>query len=199
MKTIAIVGCGGLGGFVIEELARENIGKLILIDGDTFSTSNLNRQLESKHSTIGKYKAEIYANRVKEISDCDVKYHNEFLTEKNLNLLDNCDLVIDCLDNIKSRLLLAKTCKEKNLTIIHGAIEGEEGQVAICLPKDSIIENLFNGKKDINHETNSYSVATVASIQAAVASKYLSGNANNLLNKLILIDLETMIIRTLDL
>jgi len=189
-KRVLVVGCGGLGGFVIDELARLNVGKLILFDGDKFDESNLNRQLLSSKETIGSYKAESYAKWVDSISNTKVEYYNKFFDEKDSILLDDVDLIIDCVDRIKTRIMLANECEKHNKIMIHGAIEEDQGQVMVCMPGDKSIEKLFSNKEETVHKTNSYSVATVASLQAAIAHKVLLGEQDNYRGKILIVDLD---------
>ena len=88
-KTALIIGCGGLGGYVIEELARVGVGKLILVDGDVFSRSNMNRQLMAKEETLGKNKAEVMRERILSINpEAKVFVHDcFFLPEKHFDYL----------------------------------------------------------------------------------------------------------------
>lgn len=197
-KSVLVVGCGGLGGFVIDELSRIGVGKLILVDGDVFCQSNMNRQLLANTTTLGKYKAETYAKWVKKSAKSKVEFYNEFLAEGNLDLIDKADLVMDCVDSVKTRRLLAAECRKRGKILIHGAVEGEEGQVMLCFPEDDSLERLFKNAEESEHSTVSYAVATVASIQTAFAVKALNGHGEKLRNKLVLIDLESLYAKTLD-
>ncbi len=199
-KTALIIGCGGLGGYVIEELARAGVGKLILVDGDVFSRSNMNRQLMAKEETLGVPKANVYAKRLGEISHCTVESHVAFFDEGNASLIDKADVVIDCVDNVPTRKFIAKECRRRGKLFVHGAIEGEEGQVMLCFPGDKTFEKFYANVDDsTRHETVSYAVATVASIQANVAVKALLGQTEKFEKKLILIDLESVFVKIIDL
>lgn len=199
-KTVLVIGCGGLGGYVIEELSRAGVGKMILVDGDVFSRSNMNRQLMAKEETLGQSKVEVYGKRLKEISSCQVETHKEFFTKDNAHLIDKADVVVDCVDNVDTRILIAKECKKRGKSFVHGAIEGEEGQVMLCTPDDDTFEKYYARVDDtIRHETVSYAVATVASIEANVTVKTLLGMSDKFEKKLILIDLESVFVKIIDL
>ena len=103
-----VAGCGGLGGFIIEYLARMGVGAITVVDGDEFSESNLNRQLLSKVSNMGVNKALTAAERIKDINpDVSVRAVPEFLTKENAaSLLADADVVMDALDNVSSRHIL---------------------------------------------------------------------------------------------
>lgn len=198
-KTVLVVGCGGLGGYVIQEIARMRLKKLIIIDGDVFSNSNMNRQLLSGYDTLGKNKAKIYASFIQEKLGKSVEYYTKFLTEENIEILNGCDIVIDCLDNVKSRKLLFSECSKRNIDLVHGAIEGEDGQVMLCSPNSKQFERLLNASEEVNnHDTVSFAVSMVASTQVDVACKALCGAASDLYDKLILIDAETLEIKKLE-
>lgn len=195
-KHVGVVGCGGLGGYVIESLARIGIGTLTVIDGDVFEPSNLNRQLLSEESLLGTSKAEAAAARVQRInSEVSVTAIQAFFTEENgTGLLKGCDLVIDALDNIPSRHLLANICGQMGLTLVHGAISGWHGQVTVIQPGSGVYDKLYpprasNAPKKGNPP---FTPAVCASLQAAEAVKLLIGRPSSLIGKLLLIDLRSM-------
>jgi molybdopterin/thiamine biosynthesis adenylyltransferase len=201
-KRVGVVGCGGLGGYVIEILARAGVGALTVIDGDVFEPSNLNRQLLSEESLLGTYKAEAAAARVAKInSEVPVTAVCEFITEENGHrLLEGCDLVVDALDSIPARHLIAGVCGQKGLTLVHGAISGWHGQVTVVEPGSGVLERLYpprasNASKKGNPP---FTPAACASLQAAEAVKLLIGRPPALIGKLLLIDLMTMELMKID-
>lgn len=197
-KTVAIVGCGGLGGYVIEELSRAGIGRLILIDKDVFCESNMNRQLLALCDTIGKFKTQTYKGWLKKQSKTKCDCYEEFFGEQNADIINDADIVVDCVDNVKSRQVIAKECKKRNKIFVHGAIDGEQGQILVCFPDDKNIEKLFESQKDVEHKTISYVVATTASIQASFVVKALTDKADALKNKLVLVDMENFETRKME-
>ncbi|MCQ2603163.1 MAG: ThiF family adenylyltransferase [Clostridia bacterium] len=197
-KCAVIIGCGGLGCFVIEEIARFGVGKLILVDGDKFSKSNMNRQLLATYDNIGKYKAQLYAERVKQISSAEVEYHNEYFDDGNYSIIEKADIVFDCVDNFDTRKKLSAYAKQLGKTVVHGAIEGEEGQIIVSFPDDDSFDKFLSSAEEIEHATNSYSVATVASIQAGIGTKVLSGDGNKYRGKLVLVDMDEPTVKVLD-
>ncbi len=197
-KCAVIIGCGGLGCFVIEEIARFGVGKLVLVDGDKFSTSNMNRQLLATFDNIGKYKAQSYAERVKQISNAEVEYINEFLDDGNYKIIEKADVVFDCVDNFDTRKKLSAYAKKFGKTVVHGAIEGEEGQIIVDFADDDKFDKFLSSAEEIEHTTNSYSVATVASIQAGIGTKVLSGDGEKYRGKLVLVDMDEPTVKVLD-
>lgn len=197
-KTALVVGCGGLGGFVIEELSRLGIGKLMLVDGDSFCESNMNRQLLATYDTLGKMKAQVYAKWLKSTSKSQVYFMNEFLTKENAFIIDSADIVIDCVDKVYTRKFLASECKARSKVMVHGAVEGEEGQAMVIFPEDDCFDKLFLEASEVAHKTVSYTVATVASVQTSLAVKVLKGSAESFRNKMFVVDMENISIKTLE-
>lgn len=201
-KRVCVVGCGGLGGYVIEILARIGVGALTVIDGDIFDATNLNRQLLSDESLLDTRKAEAAAARVKKInSDVAVTAAAVFFTEKNgLRLLQGCDLVVDALDNAQARHILAAVCANKGLHIVHGAISGWHGQVTVVAPGSGVFDKLYPPRaSDAPKKGNPpFTPAVCASMQAAEAVKLLIGRPSTLIGTLLLIDLRTMEFQKID-
>lgn len=146
--TVAIVGLGGLGGYVLENLVRLGVRSFILIDMDVFHISNLNRQILSTEETLGKSKAEEALNRAKLIdSNVRAKVFKEKLDKNSEDMLEGADIVVDCLDSIDSRFQLEDLCEKMNLTLIHGAIRGYYGQVAISSSNNRIFKRIYGESK----------------------------------------------------
>jgi len=195
-KHVCVIGCGGLGGYIIELLARVGVGALTVVDGDVFDVSNLNRQLLSDESSIGQNKAEVAARRVSEInSGVVVTVAAELFTrESAARLLKGCDLAVDGLDNAETRLILEESCKEAGIYLVHGAISGFFAQSAVVAPGAGTLEKLYpHGAARAPTGGNLGFVASLcASVQAAEAVKLLCGRESALSDKLLLMDLRTM-------
>lgn len=177
-KTVAVIGCGGLGGYLIEFLARIGVGSIRCVDGDVFEESNLNRQLLSIPALLGTSKATAAANRIQKINpQVQVQTFPVFLEETNAQeLITGCDAVLDALDNIASRKVLAKACEAETIPYIYGAITGWVAQAAICMPADNLIEKLYSEDAVINDKSVlSFTPALCASMQAALCVKLLTG------------------------
>ncbi len=206
-SNVAVVGCGGLGGNVIEMFARLGIGNLVVIDGDIFNESNLNRQLLCTENSIAENKALTAAARIKHINtSISTTVYSQFIKPENIKtIIRDVDLVVDALDNIPSRLVLEKSCKELKIPLIHGAINKFYGQVSTILPGDKGFEVIYGSLENykVNNVKNRVSVpsftpAMVASFQVAEATKVILKRGNLLQNKLLLINLETMDINVLE-
>lgn len=192
---VCIVGCGGLGGYIIEMLARLGIGCLTLVDYDVFEESNLNRQILCKEDSIGISKVEIARNRIKEInSDVEVTFIKEEIKEDNCReIIKNHNIVVDALDSISVRFILQNSCEELGIPMIHGAIGGWFGQVCTILPGDNTLSLIYkNGiNKGIENDLGNpaFTPANIASIQVGEVIKVLLSKGSTLRNKLLIVDL----------
>jgi len=177
-KRIAVIGCGGLGGHIIELMARIGIGTIRAVDGDVFEVSNLNRQLLSEPALLGSSKAEAAARRIARINpEVAVEVSPVFLDADNAaDLIRNCDAVLDALDSIAARKILAKACSDAGIPYVFGAISGWVAQAAISLPGDHLIDMLYPEGIEIQDKSVlSFTPALCASMQAALCVKLLVG------------------------
>ena len=120
-STVAVFGIGGVGGFVAEALARAGIGHLVLIDNDTVSLTNINRQIVALHSTIGKYKTEVMRDRIADINpNAIVEVHNCFYLPENKDDFDfsKYDYVVDAVDTVAAKLSIIEEAKRCNVPVI---------------------------------------------------------------------------------
>ena len=117
---VAVFGIGGVGGYVVESLARSGVGALDLIDGDKVSVSNLNRQIVALHSTVGQFKTQVMANRVLDINpNAKVKTYELFYDE-NCPIFDfsSYDYVVDAIDDVSAKIALIKESKRAGVPIL---------------------------------------------------------------------------------
>ena len=118
---VAVFGVGGVGGFATEALARSGIGALDLIDGDVVSLSNLNRQIIALHSTVGKAKTEVMAQRIQDIDpDIRLTLHTCFFTPENAGDFDftQYDYIIDAVDMVTAKIQLAVQAQAAGVPMI---------------------------------------------------------------------------------
>ncbi len=118
---IAVFGIGGVGSYVAEALARCGVGKLTLVDSDNVSASNINRQIIALNSTVGKPKTSVMKDRIADINpDAQVFCHNMFFTAENADSMDfsQFDYVVDAIDTVSSKLLIAQICDKLNIPLI---------------------------------------------------------------------------------
>jgi molybdopterin/thiamine biosynthesis adenylyltransferase len=198
-SCVAVVGCGGLGGYIIEELARIGIGKIICIDPDVFEEHNLNRELYATLTTLGGAKVAAAAQRVGEINTAVtvIPLQKTFCRDNGKELLNQAHVVIDALDSIPMRLVLADVCESINIPLIHGSIAGWYGQVTTQFPGDRTLQKIYSGytlEKGVEEELGnpSFSPALVASLEVAEAIKVLLGEGTTLRGRLLSINLFDM-------
>jgi molybdopterin/thiamine biosynthesis adenylyltransferase len=179
-SRVAVIGCGGLGGYVIEELARLGVGRIDAVDPDVFEEHNLNRQLLSCFANLGQYKVTAAASRVAEINPAVtlIPHCTSFCTANGRELLAGATVVVDALDNIATRFELVAVCRELGIALVHGAIAGWYGQVATQLPGEDISAFLSGagvGTKGVEAMLGnpSFTPAVVASLQVAEACKVM--------------------------
>ena len=200
-KHVLVLGCGGLGGTVIEHLVRLGVGEITAVDGDVLEESNLNRQLLSVRTELGKSKAIVAKERARAIRP-EVRFSavSEWFDEENAAaLLENIDLVVDGLDNVSARLLMERFCGERGISIVHGAVQGWVGQVSVIPPRSGLLTRLYAGQNQNGDKSClGFAAAFVASVQCAQAVKLLCGRKAELENQLFLADLEKMKLETID-
>lgn len=118
---VAVFGVGGVGGYVVEALARSGVGALDLIDKDIVSLSNINRQIIALHSTVGRLKTEVAAERAKDINpDICVRVHNLFYLPETAEQFDfsKYDYVVDAIDTVSGKIALIEQAKRANVPVI---------------------------------------------------------------------------------
>lgn len=119
---VLVVGVGGVGGYAAEQLCRAGVGKLTIVDGDTVSESNLNRQLIALRSTVGQPKAMLFRDRFHDINpNCQVTALQEFLRDdRTLELLqaDAYDCVVDCIDTLSPKVFLLYHAHRLGLPVV---------------------------------------------------------------------------------
>lgn len=120
-QTIMVLGVGGVGSHCIEALARCGVGKLILVDNDTVSLTNINRQSIAYHSTIGKYKTKVMEARIHDICpETEVKTYETFVLPENVEdiFAEKPDYIIDAIDTVTAKLILVEKAKEYRIPMI---------------------------------------------------------------------------------
>lgn len=195
-SRVTVIGCGGLGGYVIEELARLGVGTIVAIDPDVFEEHNLNRQLLSSPATLGRAKVEAAAARVAEINPAITLVPRQvaYAPENGRELLLGCQVIVDALDSVQTRLDLARTCTDLEIPMVHGAIGGWYGQVATQFPGDDTLQKIYKrwvAGKGIEQRLGnpSFTPALVASIEVAEVCKILLGEGELLHHRKLSINL----------
>ena len=120
-KTIMVLGVGGVGSHCIEALARCGVGKLILVDNDTVSLTNINRQAIAFHSTVGQYKTKVMKERIKDICpETEVVTYETFVLPENVDdiFTEKPDYIVDAIDTVTAKLILVEKAREYGIPII---------------------------------------------------------------------------------
>ena len=178
-SKVLVAGLGGLGGHVVEQLVRCGVGELVGVDADTFDETNLNRQLYSDINSIGLSKTEAARKRIAKINDAVEFYPlTRELEDLEGNTYDGVDLIFDCLDGIPSRLHLQEMGERYSIPLVHGAIGGWFGQVAIVWPGSKLLSNVYGTKREGIEKTFGnppFTPAFVATLMVSEGVKLLLG------------------------
>ena len=197
-STVAVVGAGGLGGYVVEGLARAGVGGLIVVDGDVFEEHNLNRQLLCTEALLGRSKAEVAAERVRQVNGAvEVRPIVAMLSADNApQLLAGADLVVDALDTLPARFVLARAAREAGIPLVHGAIAGFVAQVTTIFPDDEGLALIYGRGKlpekgiEVIYGNPAGTPMLCAAWQVQEAIKVLVGLGEPLRRRLLTIDCE---------
>lgn len=139
-STVLVVGLGGVGSFAAEFLARAGVGNMTIVDGDTVDITNVNRQLPALHSTVGKHKVEVVAERLFDINpDLNLIKINEFLNPERMEEVldsDQFDFVLDCIDSVTPKLSLIIAAKRRRIKIVSSMGAGGKTDPSKVLVRD---------------------------------------------------------------
>ena len=197
-SSAAVMGCGGLGGLTCLLLARLGVGELLLVDGDSFEESNLNRQMLATPETLGRPKAQVAAQAAARLNPaCDAQAQVAWIGPDNLAaMVAGRQVVVDCLDNLTARYHLEDACRAAGVPLVHGALAGMEGMVMVIAPQGPGLRELHGPTpppKDHGAEvllgTPTPTPAAVASLQVSEAMKLLLGRSGLKPGQLLHLDL----------
>ncbi len=204
-SRVAVIGLGGLGGIVTELLARSGVGSMLLIDGDNFSENNLNRQIVAHELNIHQQKTAETKRRVEIINGAvEVISYSGFVDNNDLvELLEDVHLAIDCLDNMQTRFDLEFACQSLEIPMVHGAIAGNAGQIAVIWPGNPLLSVIY-GKSEAADDAASFpgqgveivlgnpavTPALLGAWEVSEAIKVLLGREEALKDELLHVDLQ---------
>lgn len=196
-SRVGVAGVGGLGGLLVELLARAGVGELVVVDPDTASDDNLNRQLLVTPDSLGRPKVELAARRVASVNPAvSVTAHQAAGDADSFaRFFAGCAALVDCLDNLPARWSLQAAARTLGLPMVHGAIAGLSGQVACFFPDDRGLELLYGPEgaspaRGIETRVGNPAPtpALVAACQAQEVIKILSGVGTPLRRRLLVFD-----------
>ncbi len=144
-SKITVIGCGGIGGAVIEMLTRMGVNHLKIVDKDKFDVSNINRQLMSSIDRVGQSKTEVTKEIIGSINPfVEIETFDTELTEDNVDdITQNSAVVVDALDNLKARIITSRSALKQKIPFVHGAIHGTMGQVTTFTSDTPTYEEVF--------------------------------------------------------
>lgn len=199
---VLIVGAGGLGSPVALYLAAAGVGRIGLLDADRVSLSNLQRQIIHRTADIGRLKIDSAAEKMRGINpEIEVAEMAEMLTEKNAEeIMGYYDIIMDCTDNLATRLLINDTCVKLGKTMVFGAVSRFSGQVFSHVKGSACYRCIFDpSSADSDEELPCAAegvmntvVGVIGSLQATEAVKLLTGAGDALVNRLLTFDALTM-------
>ncbi|WP_136796354.1 MULTISPECIES: HesA/MoeB/ThiF family protein [Desulfosediminicola] len=190
--TALIAGVGGLGTNVATNLTMAGVGRLILCDHDTIAMSNLNRQTLYREDEIGCNKVDIASERLQKINpDTDIVALCELYNDEMISRYQP-DIIVDCLDNLASRIELIAAASRHGIPLIHGAVEGLMGQISTFIPGKTACPICPVSESDKAGDTPppslGSSVAIVAGLQATEVVKYLTRSGELCTNRFVVFD-----------
>ena len=190
---ILVVGVGGLGSSALYYLAAAGVGKISIIDFDTVEESNLNRQVLHFTSDIGKLKIDSAFEKLTKLNpEIQIEKIHLKITEKNLDSLPEADLIVDCLDNMETRMLLNKFCVERGIPLIHAAVEGFEGRMITIIPGETpCLSCIYAGlpPKKGEFPIIGATAGFLGTAQAMEAIKFITKKGSLLKGKMLIADL----------
>lgn len=197
---VVVAGVGGLGSVVSTYLVAAGVGRVVLFDNGILELSNLNRQIIYSEEDLGSYKVDAAIKRLKKLnSEVDiVGYVEDVKSAKFEEEVRDSDLIVDCLDNWKSRIVVDKVSWRLKKPLVHGGISEFYGQVTTVVPGITkclrCILNLDEERLDASTEKPPQVIGptpgVVGSIEAVEAIKLITGVGELLTNKLLVIDLK---------
>ena len=199
--VVFVGGAGGLGTHQAVELQRIGVKKIYLIDRDVIEATNLNRQILYGSEDIGRSKVEVAKEKLDQFNmGTEVEIFNKEI-DSNLKIPDDTDLILDALDNYKTRYHLDELAEKYDLPLVHGAVQSWYGQITTIIPgKTPSLKDIFGERKEsTSGEIPVFSpvVSMVANMQVVEGLKVLLGREDTLAGKLLIMDLTDYSFNTL--
>ena len=190
--VVTVIGCGGLGSPVLTYLAQAGAGTIRLVDGDTVSDTNLNRQFLYREEDIGKKKADLAAEKLRRMNrGIRVEAFACALTGENAGqILKGSDVVVDCVDSLAVRCIVGRYCLAEDIFLVEGAVQGFYGYVMDISRETACLECLgyHLGKSPIPVPALGAAAGVIGCLQAVEAVKKILGRKELLLGTMLQYD-----------
>ena len=200
---VGIAGCGGLGTVVVTNLASAGIGSMIIADKDVPDITNLNRQFVYREGDT-ESKADLLSQWACDLNpEVAVDYYEGELNEFTLPaLFEDCDILVDCLDNMETRKLLNAFSQETGKVLVHAGVTGYTGQVSVIVPgKTPDLEGIYRYVKAPEGIPPSLGsmVSLIGSLESTQVVQIITGTGSPLVEKLAVVDLQNGSMEIIDL
>ncbi|MCW4021048.1 MAG: HesA/MoeB/ThiF family protein [Candidatus Bathyarchaeota archaeon] len=202
-SRVTLLGIGGLGSLSSLYLAAAGIGRIIIVDKDRSSLSDLNRQILYSHKTLGRFKAEVAKEELEDLNP-EIKVQavlEPVTTDSVSDVVEGADIVVDGLDNWRTRFVVNDCCVEKGIPFVHAGVSEFYGQITTILPgKGPCLRCIFPKEP---REVDVIPVfgaapAALASLQVMEVIKYLTGIGKPLVGRMLFLDGEEMTFETIE-
>lgn len=170
-----------LGQTVAEELVRLGANQIALFDEDEMTLHNCNRQIYANQTTLGQKKVQVAVQQLKRINPYGnyVGFEQMITVENGYDWLKDRDVIFDCVDDPKTKIELEELAKQLDIPLVHGAVNQWYGQVALVLPNDNLLKEIYKNCKKEESNTNVMTVNMIASMQVAELCKWLELKCGN--------------------
>ena len=187
---VAVIGAGALGQMAAHTLVRSDVKSLFLMDPDRMEKSNFNRQLYADTTNLGEYKVDVLKEALEAIEpEMQIRVGKCYLTKENgLEYLKDMDVILDCVDDIYTKLILEELAEQLGIVLVHGAVEGWYGQVSTIFPGDRILQKLYPTTKKQMVSAHVGVVNLVAAMQAMEVIKYAMGRGELIRHRVMFLD-----------
>lgn len=191
---IGVAGCGGLGVNLLTQLAEAGVNHYVLSDGQVPDISNLNRQFIYSPCDY-RPKADVAGDWILMLNPlAEVEAHAEPLSVDTRAMFAGCDVLVDCMDNMESRMILSDLSEEIGVPLVHAGVSGMEGQIAVCIPgKTPSLRDMIGTVKDQEGPVPAFgaAVSMIAGMEAVEVLKLISGMGSEIQGKMVTVDMCT--------
>lgn len=189
---VGIAGCGGLGVNVITQLAVAGVNHYVIADGQVADITNLNRQFIYAPYDC-RPKASVSAEWILALNPlAEVEAHAEPVSVDTRAMFAQCDVLVDCLDNMESRMILSDLSEEMGVPLVHAGVSGTQGQIAVCIPgKTPSLRDMIGTVTDPEGPIPAVgaAVSAIAGMEALEVLKVISGQGSDIAGKLVTLDM----------